>query len=663
MITIKSEQLKKIKNLNIFFEGEEISEHENEKTSCLALWCNNNIDNPKAYPILRLIDSLYSGFGNETSPYSLIYSYQDNLYYNGNNNAIHKLLESDWVPSPEDEDIGIKAIQLINKYCISKYNQHSTFDPQKHSIENKSEHALLLIDQPINSESVSLSEANNQNFSKMFLYAFENFPNSTLYIKYHPDTINGITEGFLHKFLKKNKLIDHPSIKIIDYHCNIASIFYYVDDVFTVTSPVGFEALLRGKNVTTFGNSFYSGLGLTGDMLTHNKKERSLVDVFVAMFIQNTLYINPFNEKRGNILDLLEYISLQKRHQNSKHIVFFRTEYSKSKNVINLLNLESKENISLNNQAKIIHQKSKLILVDNQKNMNHLPKQNPKAFVSEGFLFPTLNKNKHEPISLILDYNAAYYNNKINSDLDDILNNEVFTEYEIEQSFSFISKLKEKFGKDLETQSKGTLDSNSKKYKKIIFVPGTSEEENIYSTELPISSDLELILAIMQKEKNSLVIYKPHEKSKIKTSKDIYKSGIPKLEEMAITHCNQLVVELKAHISHCINFSNEIHVINHNSGIEALIQGKKVVTYGHPFYAGRGLTTDLFSPAKDKKNVSLEKLILGALMLYPRYKIPTQKHFVSAKIALEYYLEHYLENIETLNQNWLTKQLKSIFSN
>ena len=38
-----------------------------------------------------------------------------------------------------------------------------------------------------------------------------------------------------------------------------------VDEVWTITSTLGFEALLRGKSVTCLGAPFYAGWGLTQD--------------------------------------------------------------------------------------------------------------------------------------------------------------------------------------------------------------------------------------------------------------------------------------------------------------------------------------------------------------------------------------------------------------
>lgn len=56
-----------------------------------------------------------------------------------------------------------------------------------------------------------------------------------------------------------------------------------VDEVHTLTSLAGFEALLRGKAVTCYGQPFYSGWSLTRDMIPVPRRKRCLqIDELVA---------------------------------------------------------------------------------------------------------------------------------------------------------------------------------------------------------------------------------------------------------------------------------------------------------------------------------------------------------------------------------------------
>ena len=64
---------------------------------------------------------------------------------------------------------------------------------------------------------------------------------------------------------------------------------------------------------------------------------------------------------------------------------------------------------------------------------------------------------------------------------------------------------------------------------------------------------------------------------------------------------------------------DEVHVMTSLAGFEALLRGRKVVCHGQPFYAGWGLTQDLLPVPRRGRELSLDALVAGALILYPRY--------------------------------------------
>ncbi|MGB2011230.1 MAG: capsular polysaccharide biosynthesis protein [Akkermansiaceae bacterium] len=68
-----------------------------------------------------------------------------------------------------------------------------------------------------------------------------------------------------------------------------------VDEVHTLTSTVGFEALMRNKPVFTYGLPFYAGWGLTQDWLCceRRKATRTLEELVYAALIEYPTYLNP----------------------------------------------------------------------------------------------------------------------------------------------------------------------------------------------------------------------------------------------------------------------------------------------------------------------------------------------------------------------------------
>jgi capsular polysaccharide export protein len=66
-----------------------------------------------------------------------------------------------------------------------------------------------------------------------------------------------------------------------------------------------------------------------------------------------------------------------------------------------------------------------------------------------------------------------------------------------------------------------------------------------------------------------------------------------------------------------------VHVLTSLTGFEALLRGRDVTCHGTPFYAGWGLTRDLsVVPDRRGRTLTLDQLVAGVLILYPRYLDP-----------------------------------------
>jgi capsular polysaccharide export protein len=67
---------------------------------------------------------------------------------------------------------------------------------------------------------------------------------------------------------KRNGLIDAQKLAdVVDAEADLLSLVDIADEVHTPSSLAGFDALLRGKAVFTYGLPFYAGWGLTHDAL------------------------------------------------------------------------------------------------------------------------------------------------------------------------------------------------------------------------------------------------------------------------------------------------------------------------------------------------------------------------------------------------------------
>lgn len=72
-----------------------------------------------------------------------------------------------------------------------------------------------------------------------------------------------------------------------------------VDEVHVITSLAGFEALIRGKSVTCYGQPFYSGWGLTKDIfpLMRRTKRLSLSELIAGVMFCYPMYVSRVDNR------------------------------------------------------------------------------------------------------------------------------------------------------------------------------------------------------------------------------------------------------------------------------------------------------------------------------------------------------------------------------
>ena len=219
-----------------------------------------------------------------------------------------------------------------------------------------------------------------------------------------------------------------------------------------------------------------------------------------------------------------------------------------------------------------------------------------------------------KPKSIVLDSCGIYYDSTKNSDLENILNNIFLTKKLINYTKFLISKIiKNNISKYNIENIK--LFNSVKTDKKIIFVVGqVAHDASIKYGTFTYKTDLDLIKKVRSNNKYAFILYKPHP--------DVL-SGYRAGADLNIIEKYVDKIALDLSIFNCLKICNEVHTLTSLVGFDALIRGKKVFTYGAPFYAGWGLTVDMdkSSPAfkRRKRKLTLEELVYGCLIKYPIY--------------------------------------------
>jgi len=115
-------------------------------------------------------------------------------------------------------------------------------------------------------------------------------PDAFIAYKPHPDVEAGLRSGAVPP-ADLARLAD-----VVLAHADPARLLGEADEVWTMTSLLGFEALLRGLPVTTLGVPFYAGWGLTqdlGDVPPRRRARPALAGLVHATLVDYPRYIDP----------------------------------------------------------------------------------------------------------------------------------------------------------------------------------------------------------------------------------------------------------------------------------------------------------------------------------------------------------------------------------
>jgi hypothetical protein len=221
--------------------------------------------------------------------------------------SLQKRLNSDWQLTDEQQTDAQRLMERIVKHRIAKYNHAKDFTLKT---GRPGVPKVLVVDQRFGDQSVTHGLADEQTFSRMLDYALSNYKHHDILVKQHPDALKG---GKLAYYSTEviAPYVTHANVVPIDFDINPYALFDAVEDVLVVTSGMGFEAALAGKNVLTFGAPFYAGHGFTTDKLgdiPHRKRPRTLAEVFYAAYVEHSRYYSPTLERRCSLDEVIDHI-------------------------------------------------------------------------------------------------------------------------------------------------------------------------------------------------------------------------------------------------------------------------------------------------------------------------------------------------------------------
>ncbi|PMH42163.1 capsule biosynthesis protein [Vibrio sp. 10N.286.49.B3] len=594
-----SKGMLKISNLGVFYPELDIGNDINHRNTAQAVvgWgFKSTAKKARDYarhhglPYIALEDGFLRSVGlgvNGAPPASLIMD-NEGIYYDSRQpSRLESLIVDSNALTSAELARASSCIGAIKQYRLSKYNSNTLS-----ALESKPK--IVVIDQTQGDASVEGAQADASTFVRMLEDALNLHPNDDVWLKVHPDVLAGKKKGFLYPVP-----VENSRIRVCSESVNPWDFLESVSDLYTVSSLMGFEALLGSVSVHCYGLPFYAGWGLTNDKQSCSRRglSRTLEQVFYAAYIQYSRYVDPvlgiqceLEDIINLFSDILNKVSLQSLYVNHSHLSFVRNFLIRP--YLNLWQLMDSKHSDVS------------ILWGKKQATDAIEWRIEDGFIRSCGLGVQLSK----PASLVLDKSGIYFDSTQVSDLESFYNRIQLTEWENVRASRLIKLLRESKVTKYNVGTQGSLILPC--VQRILLVPGQVESDASirYGSE-KIKTNDELLELVRNENPDAFIIYKPHP--------DVIAGERDK--SVTISHAFADMVVNNIDMDYLLEVVDEVHTMTSLTGFEALLRSKQVYTYGMPFYAGWGLTIDREFCSRRTRTLSLEELVYGSLIYYPTY--------------------------------------------
>lgn len=481
---------------------------------------------------------------------------------------------------------------------------------------------ILVVDQLRDDASVTASNGDKYLFREMLSSALKNHPDQPIVIKTHPEKILGARAGYYgeeHCTEARISLYEHP--------CSPWEILSGAKAVYTLSSQLGFEAILCGHRPEIFGSPFYAGWGLSKDYAHLQRRQRTLTkeQLFLGAMMLYPKWYDPFSDRLCGLEEVLSIAEAQSRSWREDHNGWRAQNIRLWKRKTFRSFFGQYGRIDFSNAPKDMREVSNIPPVLSWAGKTEHSQQNI-IRVEDGFLRSRgLGANLVPPLSLISDDLGIYYDPTRPSRLEMlIMQHKDLRDDQRQRVLNVIDRVIR--GAVTKYNLSGNCPNLPEGHR--ILVPGQVEDDaSILKGTDRIRTNIALLKEVRRRHPKSIIIYKPHPD----VEAGLRKGDISQKDQNALAD----VIANQANPAALLSMVQEIHTMTSNLGFEALLRGVEVTTYGAPYYAGWGLTTDLGSvPTRRKGPITLESLAYAALIAYPRYFDPVTEQACPIEVAL-----------------------------
>ena len=513
-------------------------------------------------------------------------------------------LETLLVSHPLDDtallDRARSCIERLKEADLTKY---TGFDP---SAPVPDPGYVLVIDQTEGDASVTHGGANAASFQEMLYWAQDENPGAPILIKTHPETVEGHRAGYF------SQADETDRIRLFADPVSPWKLLEGAVAVYTVSSQLGFEAILADHKPRVFGRPFYAGWELTDDRhpLAFPRRRRRLTraQLFAAACILYPKWYNPHTDALCELEDAIAILEAQTRAWREDHQGWdaYGMRLWKRKPLRSFFGQHGPIRF-LEGPAK--SDRRSMVWASQQ---DAAPKTAVR--VEDGFLRSRgLGADLIPPLSLVCDDLGIYYDPARQSRLEALITARATLRPDQERrAENLITRLTQA---DLSKYNLGQR-APDLPYGHRILVPGQVEDDaSIMLGAGTVASNLELLELTRRENPDAIILYKPHPdvEAGLRAGK-VPEDALMALADQVLTQADPAAL---------LREVDAVWTMTSLMGFEALLRGVSVTTTGAPFYAGWGLTRDIGRvPARRSTRPSLEGLVHAALIDYPRYYDP-----------------------------------------
>lgn len=583
-------------------------------------WAGRALARTTGLPVVTLEDGFLRsiGLGEAATPSMSLLVDDLGVHYDATRPS---RLEALIASAPDWADAGMldRAHDLVTQLVETGLSKTNLGQPLDRSIL-RSGRRVLVVDQTAGD--ASLATAPPDAFARMMAAIRAAEPKAQILVKRHPAVAAGLKRGCIAD-------ADLHGVTLVDHDVRPADLLAEVEAVHTVSSGLGFEALWRGLPVHCHGTPFYAGWGLTTDAMASPRRSlpRRMDQLVAAALIRFARYVDPVRGEPCEVEQAVERLLAFRRRAEQLTGQWSGTGFAAAKRaaVRRLLNAPT-ASVTFNLLPPVA------VALANGSDQGRLVwwagKETeairaaaaeatcPTWRMEDGFIRSRgLGSNFVAALSAVLDDQGIYYDPTQPSRLETLIQTGRPDAAARQRARALIARIVtdgiSKYNQagepapDWRTQAEG---------RDRILVVGQVENDRsiLVGCDSP-STNAGLIAAVRQKHPDAFLIWRAHP--------DVVAGNRPGAVAPAVLEQVDALADGLS-ISACFDACDTVATLTSLTGFEALLRGRRVMTFGRPFYAGWGLTEDALSIPRRRHRPDLEALVHAVLLAYPLYVTP-----------------------------------------